>query len=159
VKKMNKKTLSDWLNLLDGSFNDGEIIELPVLSGSMMPLIIPGKNIKIKCMKEPDLNIGDIVVYKEGREITSHRLIAKLTFYKGAYLYQKGDAIRFGGWIKKQQVLGVVDSVQDSSGNYISLMSPDKKREGRELAAKQLLRIFLDLLLIMPRKIKRWLLG
>jgi hypothetical protein len=159
MKKMNKNILSVWLNLLDGTFSDEEIIELPVLTGSMMPLIIPGKKIRIKCFKEPVVSIGDIIVYREGKEITSHRLIAKIPLFKKTYLYQKGDSVRFGCWINKEQVVGVVDSVQDRSDNYISLVTPDMKNEGRDLAIRQLFRTFLDLALILPRRIKRWLVG
>ncbi len=159
MDKANKSTVYNWLNLLDGSFKDEEIIELPVLSGSMMPQIIPGKVIRIKCIKKPDLRIGDIIVFREGKEITSHRLIAKISLRNVTFLYQKGDTNRYGKWIKKQKVVGIVDSVQDESGNYISLHTPEMKREGRDRALKQLYQISLNLALELPRRIKKWLLG
>lgn len=159
MKTTDKNLLSHWLKLLDGTFNDGEIIELPVLTGSMMPCILTGKKIRINCLKEPELNVGDIIVYRDGKEITSHRLIVKINFFKRTYLYQKGDACRFGKWIDKRQVVGIVNSAQDRSGNYISFITPDEKKEGKELALRHLNRTLLEYMLIIPKRIKRWFLG
>ncbi len=159
MTQIDKNILSDWLNLLDGNYDDKEVIELPVITGSMMPLIIPGKMIRIKCIKEPDISVGDIIVFKKGKEITSHRLIVKIRLCKKTYLYQKGDSMRFGEWINVQQVVGIVDSVQDGKGNFISLITSGKKKEGRDLAVRQLFRTFLNLFLILPRRIKRCIMG
>jgi hypothetical protein len=156
MKKKKVNTVSDWLNLLDGTFSDGDIIELPVLSGSMMPLLIPGKKIRIKCLKKPDVRAGDIIVYKKGRELISHRLIIKIPFVKNIYLYQKGDTNRYGSWIKIEQAVGVVDSVQDEWGNFISIDTPEKKREGKGLAIKHMFYSFWNIALIFPRRMKRW---
>lgn len=157
VKNKDNKSVSAWLDLITGVYKDGEIIELPVLTGSMMPLLVPGKKIKIICMFHPKINIGDIVIFKEGNKLNSHRVILKILLFNRLFLYQMGDLNRFGNWINSDKVVGKVISTQDEKGVYTDLRSPQKQAESKKKTAKQIYTLIYNILLIGPRSIKRWL--
>ena len=150
----NNKPFSSWFDLVHNKLYHGDIVELPVLSGSMMPLLIPGKNIKIKCLYWRDVQIGDIIIFKHERNLTAHRLLMRIVLFNTSFFYQKGDANRFGSWITKDQIVGIVLFTQDNYEKFIDLTTLYKKRQAREKAVKQLFSIFYNVLLIIPRRIK-----
>ena len=150
MKKNEDNTVSIWLDLIKGTYENGDIVELPVISGSMAPVIFPGKKIKIMCLKNPVINAGDIIVFKDNKNLTSHRLLIKLSLFNRQFLYQKGDSNRFGSWINISQLVGVVVCAQNESGLYITQDSLLNKKE----AKKQLVRVCWNLFLFIPRKIQ-----
>ncbi|MDY6968457.1 MAG: hypothetical protein SVR08_07375 [Spirochaetota bacterium] len=152
---MNKnEPFSLWFDLIHDKLYNGDVIELPVLSGSMMPLLIPRKKIKIMSISWRDVQIGDIIVFKHEKILTAHRLLFKIILFNRSFFYQKGDVNRFGNWINKDQIVGKVIFTQDNSDKFVDLTTPDKKRRAKREAVKQLLLIFFHVLLIIPRRIK-----
>jgi len=79
--------------------NDSVIIHVnnPILSkyansGSMLPLINKNSNgIEIKPKSEADINIGDIITFKQNGNLVIHRVIEKGFDDFGIYFITKGD--------------------------------------------------------------------
>ena len=153
---MNKnEPFSLWFDLIHDKLYNGDVIELPVLSGSMMPLLIPRNKIKIMSISWRDVQIGDMIVFKHEKILTAHRLLFKIILFNRSFFYQKGDVNRFGNWINKDQIVGKVIFTQDNSDKFVDLTVQSKKVE----VIKQLLSVFFNVLLIVPRRIKWRLKG
>lgn len=97
-----------------------------------MPFIIPGKNIKIRSVSGKDVSMGDIIVFKNGKSLTMHRMLARIPFASFAFLYQKGDASQFGNWIRHERVVGIVIAIQDETGTYIDISCPAAKKKRKK---------------------------
>ena len=74
---------------------------------SMVPVVKPGYTILIKKSRE-NIQIGDIIVFKEDSSIISHRVM-EIQIYPDIMFKTKGDANKGpDGWIKTEQVKGKV---------------------------------------------------
>ncbi len=153
MSRQDKKIISGWLDLLKGFVPPGSIIELPVLSGSMAPLIMPGSTVAIRACSGNDARRGDIIVFKEGNSLTIHRLLVRIPLGNNSLIYQKGDANRFGNWIRSSLIVGIVDSVRNVSGETSTL----SHKAGKRASLGQLGCTFLNMALHYPRIIKQWL--
>ena len=136
----NRELARNWMGLLDGSLAIGTVVELPVLSDSMMPLFGNGQRIRIKRSAWKSCRVGDIVVFSEGSRLTAHRLLFSVRFGRRAYLFQKGDANPGGHFIRSQRVVGRVIGYQDDKGRYRALDSKLARCGARREARRQLLR-------------------
>jgi signal peptidase I len=152
-----KKNISDWFDLLNGLIPYGGVIELPVLSGSMMPLIMPGKNIKIRSVSGNNVRVGDVIVFKDGKSLTMHRVLARIPFGSFALLYQKGDASQFGSWIRHERVVGIVTAIQDDAGTYDDISHPAVKKKSKQEAFRQIILAAWNAALLIPRFMKKCL--
>lgn len=152
-----KKIISDWIDLINGALRPNEIVELPVLSGSMMPILQPGKHIKIKYMPPYEIKTGDIIIFKDNNLLTAHRALMKISIANKVFIYQKGDTNRFGSWITGEKIIGTVISAQNNKNIFIDLTAQNQKKLARILCFKNIRNVILDSILILPRKIK-WLL-
>ncbi|MBN2546241.1 MAG: hypothetical protein JXB50_10625 [Spirochaetes bacterium] len=119
-----KNIITDWLDLYSKKIKPETIIELPVLSGSMMPYLVPGKKIYIKSYNDEKIYIGDIVVFKKNNKLNAHRVLFKLKFKKCILIYEKGDVNPTGTWIKNTDIVGIV---------FFSVNSDDKKLNFRNI--------------------------
>jgi hypothetical protein len=136
---MNGDSIDFWLLLLDQSSQSGQYYSLPVLSGSMLPVLIPGKKIRIKRACWRNCHRGDIVVLKEGHRLTAHRLLLHMKIGKNWFIFQKGDSVPFGSWISADAVVGLVIKKQNADGSYVDLRSQYERKRNRTVADKQLL--------------------
>lgn len=152
-----KKIFMDWLDLLNGTVEPGNIIELPVLSDSMKPMLLRGKNVKIKASSCRDVRIGDIIVFRVNNSLITHRLLLRFSISEKIFLYQKGDAGGPGSWINQDQVVGLVCSIQNGNNEYHNLTGSIEKWRAKKLALIGILKTIWNILLIFPRGIKRWL--
>jgi signal peptidase I len=150
-----QKQIADWFDLISGLIPHGGIIELPVLSGSMAPCIMPGKNIKIMSVSSDNMQRGDIIVYKDGNTLTMHRILARIPLGCIALLYQKGDASRFGSWIRQERVVGIVTAIQDDEGKFIDITQPETKKNAKRAAYRQTILTIWNAALVIPRFIKK----
>jgi hypothetical protein len=141
-----------WLSLIDGSMRPEDVIELPVLSGSMMPLMVPGKSVRIKRVEYYNLKAGDIAVFRIGNQLTAHRILMKFSF-AGGFVYQKGDMNRFGCFVQSSSIIARVCAVQNQSGEYVDLSSWEC-HPGRS-ALREIIKLFFNIILFIPGKIKR----
>jgi len=121
--KQNRQLTQQWLRLLDGSLSMGAMVELPVLSDSMLPVFGIGRNIKIQRVPWKSCSTGDIIVFREERKLTAHRSLFAVRAGGKCYIFQKGDCNPGGHFIRSERVVGRVVEYQDESGHYRSLSS------------------------------------
>ena len=146
-----KKYNLSWLELKYGKPEIGQVIRLPVLSGSMSPQLTPGDIISIKCMTWRECEVGDIIVFRGDRELIAHRLLFRLPFPGKCYFYQKGDVNRFGEFIDADRVVGVVVESEDSADNIKRFKNKDETQRFRKLAHNQSKRDVIERLIYFPR--------
>jgi len=104
-------------DLLSG--NRKEPVWLPVLSGSMGPLLIPGDDVLISPCSWKLSGVGDIIIFRQGLSLNVHRLIFRGRFFQKVIIFQKGDAMERGGFIPPGSIVG---------------RCVRRRREGKELA-------------------------
>ena len=126
-----EETFATWRDLLCGRLAVGTRVALPVLTGSMMPLLPPGSEVEIALDPAAPTAPGDIVVFREGAGLTAHRVMLALPLPGGGLLYQKGDANPRGTWIRRRRVIGRVVAVSRPDGTRRVLDTPQARREGR----------------------------
>ena len=137
----NGQLAQQWLNLLDGSLRLGAVVELPVLSNSMLPVFGMGRKIKIRREAWKSCRCGDIIVFRVGGRLMAHRLLFVMRMGRRRYFYQKGDANPTGHFIRAERVVGRVVGYRDETNGYRSLCTRAARQAGRVAALKQLLRI------------------
>lgn len=141
MKNIDRRELTQrWFKLLTGSLKKGKTVELPVLSESMLPLLQPGKNIRIQRVSWRKCSRGDIIVFRSGNNLTVHRLLLRIRIGEARFFYQKGDFNPFGHIIRAQRVVGRVIECKDRNNNTVNLNSVESRRNARRIAFKQLLR-------------------
>jgi len=159
AKGKNEELFDAWLGLKYGSLRPGEVITLPVLSGSMMPYLVPGKEIKIQSVSWSDCRPGTIIIYKEHNRLSAHRLLLRVNLFGTCYLYQKGDVNPYGHWIGADRVVGVVIETHDANGHYIDFRTEEAKLTAKKCVRRQIAKDLLSRFLIIPRSVKRMLKG
>jgi hypothetical protein len=106
-----ERMLDVWLGLTgQAPLPQGPLL-LPVLSGSMRPAIPLGSTIRIKAGNGSLCRVGDVTVYLDGNRLVAHRVLWIIGLGKTRWIFQKGDANRFGHWITAADVKGVVREV------------------------------------------------
>lgn len=106
-----------------------ELVQLPLLTGSMAPAILPGDLLSIRPIGGRKVHTGDVAVfYKHGR-LTAHRIIFAFRLFSLALLLEKGDANRGAGLLDQRTILGTVVAIE-RGGLHISLVSAaDQSRQ------------------------------
>ncbi len=130
---------------MTGSLKKGKTVELPVLSESMLPLLLPGKNVRIQRVSWRKCSRGDIIVFRSGNKLTVHRLLLRIRIGGARFFYQKGDFNSYGHMIRAQRVVGRVIEHQGNNNNTVNLSSIESGRNARRIAFKQLLRTVIAL--------------
>lgn len=153
----NEELFDAWLRLKYDSLQPGETVTLPVLSGSMLPLLVPERIIKIQGVSYRDCVKGDIIVYKDNNRLSAHRLLLRLRIRGKDYIFQKGDAIDFGSWIPAGQVVGIVVETMDANGNVIDFRSDEEKQKAKSSVRKHVVIDILQRILFFPRLVKKTL--
>jgi signal peptidase I len=140
-----------WFELKYGNPEIGQIIRLPILSGSMSPEISPGDIISIECIKWSDCKTGDIIVFRDDKGLIAHRLLFRLRFFGKYYFYQKGDRNRFGKFIDTSRVVGVVVELEDSTNKIKHFNSKDDTLRLRKLAFSNFKQDIIERVIYLPR--------
>ncbi len=133
-----ESTLHAWHTLLRGRLPCGERVVLPVLSGSMMPLLPVGADLEIAGIAWRGLWPGSIAVFRDGGSLTAHRVLLLLPLPGRPLLYQKGDARPRGGWIDARRVVGAVVAVTPPDGARLALDDPAGREAAGRLARRYL---------------------
>jgi signal peptidase len=83
---------------------------MSVLTGSMRPYLEPGDMIVDKIVKADEVKVGDVVTYKVGSSIVTHRVVEVITEDSKSLLVTRGDAnnTEDGKPITEDQLLGKV---------------------------------------------------
>ena len=140
MKSIISKQFDDWLALQDSKTQKGVTFSLKVLSGSMLPSLVPGESIRIRRADWKRCHRGDIIVYKLDRNLIAHRLLFRLKIGNWNVVLQKGDLIPLGHWIPAESIVGVVTQTEGEKGKLIDFRSTIEKKRSRKMANRQLLR-------------------
>lgn len=119
-------------------------MDLPILTGSMSPHLVPGGRLQLDCSPSLRPRLGDVVVYREQDRLIAHRLLLRVRLGRRCWLYQKGDAARTGSWVNAAGVIGVVVGASGPDGEPTYARGPGRPSGGRGAAGagvhRQLLR-------------------
>ena len=84
---------------------------LPVLSGSMMPLLQIGDEVLVQSANPGSIRPGDIIVFKNQDKLIVHRVIRRYGDDNPSFL-QKGDNTTSGEIIRSEDVIGKVITIR-----------------------------------------------
>ena len=84
---------------------------LPVLSGSMLPLLRIGDRVLVESVSPENIKFGDIIVFKHLDKLVVHRVIKKYDDGSRSFL-QKGDNASIAEIVISENIIGRVTSVQ-----------------------------------------------
>lgn len=84
---------------------------LPVLSGSMMPLLRTGDEVLVQSASPDSIRPGDIIVFKNQDKLIVHRVIRRYNNGNPSFL-QKGDSTTAAEIIRSEDVIGKVIAVR-----------------------------------------------
>jgi hypothetical protein len=127
-------TREAWASVISGGIDSEAGVVLPILSGSMGPRIVEGCSIRVVPLPRGGSCMGDIVVFRDGADLTAHRQLAGVCIFGKLYLFQKGDQNRRGSWIPRDRVVGMVAEAMDSDGRSLysrELHSGEARLEAR----------------------------
>ncbi len=93
------------------------MVSLRVLSGSMSPAIETGDLVSIAPCSWKECRTGDIIVFKRGYTLVSHRLLLKIRFGGRAFLFQAGDAMSRGELIEPESIVGRCTEVRKKNAS------------------------------------------
>ncbi len=136
-----------FLSLLGG--RSTEPVWIPVLSGSMSPTLIPGDQVLIVPGNWKKCAIGDIIVFREGHSLTSHRLIGKIRFPGRTLFFQQADGMSHGGFIRVESVIGTCAALRRHDTETTLL----DRKINKALANRSRMRT----ILFLVRSIKKWI--
>jgi len=84
---------------------------LPVLSGSMLPLLRIGDRVLVESVSPENIKFGDIIVFKDLDKMVVHRVIQIYKDGSKSFL-QKGDNARIAEIVIGENIIGRVTAVQ-----------------------------------------------
>jgi hypothetical protein len=146
----------EWIDLLAGELKPGYDGDLPVLSGSMYPFLCPGDRVKISRVLWNKCHTGDIIVFREGNQLTAHRLLFRFSIGRSHILYQKGDSMSRGGFITSQQIVGKVVEVIKPDGCHLDLKKD--RTVNRVIAKRKLIALLCKVIPRYGKELMKWIL-
>jgi signal peptidase I len=96
---------------------------LPVLTGSMAPLIGSGDRVLVGKVAAEQVRFGDIVVFRRKGDLIVHRVFRKHRTANGLRFSEKGDTRFAFAPVGGEQIVGRVTMVE-KRGRMLSLTSP-----------------------------------
>ena len=103
-----QRLLDAWVALTDPAADFPGTVSLPMLTGSMAPVIPVGARLQIAAARRRAFGVGSVVVFVRGEKLVAHRLLFALGFGPDALYLEKGDWNATGGLIRRREVRGVV---------------------------------------------------
>ncbi len=150
-----ERLLDIWLGLTgQAPLPEGPLI-MPVLSGSMRPVMPLGSRLVIRPCDAGRCRRGDVAVHVRGQRLVAHRILLFLGPRRGGWAFLKGDANDHGEWCRCAMIKGVVATVLPPDGDAITGQDPFSPDE----AASSGRRYLRHLLLAWPRAIRNALRG
>lgn len=104
-----------WAELLEKSGQQW----LPVLTGSMSPLIRSGDQVLVARTDTGRISIGDIVAFRYGDNIVVHRILKKQNTCGGIYFKEKGDATYYSKLVPAENVIGRVTALKKGDKTFL----------------------------------------
>ena len=149
--------LDAWLGLTGQAPLPDKPLVLPVLSGSMRPAINLGSQILIDPCDATCCRVGDVTVYLDGDRLVAHRVLGFLGNKRYGWVFQKGDANRYGHWIRTDKIKGVVREVLPTEDH--SQVPPGLNPFSLECAQVSRREYLRNIILAVPRRFKDLITG
>ena len=103
-----------WLALTGQVPAPDQPVDLPMLSGSMVPAIPVGAILQILVQTAAKHRVGDVVIFLEADKLTAHRILLAWSIGPWPWIFEKGDANDKGRWRRPTDICGrVVGLVTD----------------------------------------------
>lgn len=109
-------------------------LRLHLLSGSMVPHLLPGDELYILPLLGK-LRSGDIAVFFARRRFYSHRVLLEFLWEKRGFILEKGDANQQGNLVFYSKAIGKVTRTGRNNRNC-ELIDREEKRLARKRAFK-----------------------
>jgi len=103
-------------DLWEESFKKQGKVWMEMTGRSMEPAIMPGEKVLVEKVPAEAISIGDVITFKSGRNLVTHRVIGKFRTNEGIEFLEKGDKNILPGRVKDSEVLGKVIKAKDSIG-------------------------------------------
>jgi hypothetical protein len=85
---------------------------LPVLTGSMAPLIHPGDEVLVSKVAVEQIRFGDIIVFRRDGDLIVHRVLKKWRTVDTICFGEKGDMSHTYGLVGGEKIVGRVTTVK-----------------------------------------------
>jgi hypothetical protein len=108
VSNNQEKRLDAWLALTGQIAAPAGPVDLPLLTGSMVPAIPVGATLRIAAATGADCQPGDVAVFLAEERLLAHRVLLVLQAGPWHWLLEKGDANALGQWRRADTVRGRV---------------------------------------------------
>ena len=108
VSNNQEKRLDAWLALTGQIAAPAGPVELPLLTGSMVPAIPVDATLRIAAATGADCRPGDVAVFLAEERLLAHRVLLVLRAGPWHWLLEKGDANTLGRWRRGDAVRGRV---------------------------------------------------
>lgn len=140
------------LVLVRGGLAAGERVRLPVLTGSMTPLIPAGAVVEVEPHAAGRLpREGEVVVFRQADRLVAHRVLLACPLPSPGWCLQRGDGVSEWGLVRTDDLLGRVVAVAPPHGPGHDLTTPAARREGLRAARRSLRRLVRELV-VGPRQ-------
>ncbi len=96
---------------------------LPVLTGSMAPLIRPGDSVLVTRTNVDKLHSGDIIAFRRGDNIIVHRVLHSRRHEGATCFHEKGDATYFSRSVQGEDIIGKITALK-RGGKTVGFNTP-----------------------------------
>lgn len=112
-------------------------VTLPMLSGSMAPLIVPGEKVTIHSINGKRIKSGDIAVFYKDGKFTAHRILLKFPG-RHSFVLEKGDSNAFGSILSGKRIVGRIIKIEKSD----IILNLDEKKTGIRFRIEAKIKLF-----------------
>ncbi|MEZ4388876.1 MAG: S26 family signal peptidase [Candidatus Krumholzibacteriia bacterium] len=127
--------------LLQQDLAAGEQVTLPVISGSMMPLIPAGARITVQGLGPAEIpEVGEVVVFRDRDRLVAHRLLFFCPLPSPGWYLQRGDGASPAGVVGRARICGRVVAVSRPGDRDLDLTPAAARHQGRRAARRSLWR-------------------
>jgi hypothetical protein len=142
-----RRDIDAWLALVQPEADFPGTVDLPMLTGSMAPLIPVGSRLEIVAARRRSFGVGDIVVFERATRLVAHRLVFSLGFGRDTLYLEKGDRNVGLGLVRKHEVRGVVTGWRPGGEPEAAAVPLPRSRRAALRSLGRSLRIWLGRLL------------
>jgi len=132
----------DQQRLFQKRLEPGEHVTLPMVTGSMAPLIPAGAFIEVVAAPaDGRLTVGDVVVFRQGAKLVAHRLLFGCALPAPGWFLQRGDGVSRIGFVTVGDIVGLVVAVRRAHDGRHDLTTASARHDALRTARRTLYRL------------------